>query len=457
MPHHFLRELRVTLKLGAPIMAGQFAQMLIGLADTLMVGRVGVTPLAACAFANTVVYMPFLFALGILTSTAVRTSHAVGAGQNEDAAQTLRHGVILALVLGVLCFAVIAAFIPFTTHMGQPPEVVAEARNYLLIVAASLLPALLVIAFKNHCEALNLPWPAFWITMGGVLLNIGLNWVLIFGEIGAPSLGLDGAGWATLAARIAVGGALLALILCNRKFAAHRPNRWLERLEFLRFKELLKIGIPSGSQLLMEVGAFSFSAFMMGWVGASALAAHQITLTCAATTFMFPLGLSMALTIRIGQCLGSGEIHRLRIVASGAVIFGSVCMAAFGVVFLVFRHQIAGAFVEPGAPEVIKLTAQLLIIAALFQMFDGAQVISMGGLRGLVDVNWPTAITLACYWGVSLPVGWVLGFVFGLGAVGIWTGLLVGLGAAALSLGWRLWLKTHHAPDEKLLSVSPSY
>jgi MATE family multidrug resistance protein len=436
--HEIRRELIPTLALAAPIMAGQFAQMLIGLADTIMVGRIGVAPLAACAFANTIVYLPFLFALGVMTSTAVRTSHAVGAGNNSEAAETLRHGVFLAVVFGALCFLTLAVSSPLLNMMGQPPEVVALSRNYLLIVGASLLPVLVGIAFKNHCEALNHPWLPFWITMGGVVLNIALNWVMVFGKLGFPALGLDGAGWATLISRIATMAGLAAVIVRLERFREHRPARWFTPLAPGSLRNLLGIGLPSGGQLLMEVGAFSASGLMMGWLGAAALAAHQVALSCAATTFMFPLGLSMALTIRVGQTLGAREYHRMRVIAAGAIAIGIALMAVFAALFLIFRHPIAHAFVKEGEHAVVAITTLLLVVAALFQIFDGAQVVCMGALRGLSDVKWPTWITIACYWGISLPLGYVLAFPAGMGPLGIWIGILTGLVAAAVSLGVRL-------------------
>ncbi len=448
------KELGPTLSLAAPIMAGQLAQMLIGLADTLMVGQVSVTALAACAFANNIIYIPFLFALGLLTSTAVLTSQAVGAKEDENAAETLRHGLILAVFVGVLCLLGLLAFLPAAPHLGQPPEVVAHALKYFVIVSVSLVPALVSAALKNHCEALNLPWLAFWVTMGGVVLNVFLNWVLIFGHLGAPALGLDGAGWATLIARAAVGVALFFLILFLPRFAATRPSSWLRALHREKLARLFAIGVPSGSQLLLEVSAFSMASFMMGWISANALAAHQIAITCAATTFMMPLGLSMALTIRLGQCMGGGEFHRMRVIAAGA--FGATVagMGFLAAVILVFQNVIAAAFVNPAAGDVIALAAQLLAIAGLFQIFDGLQVVSVGGLRGLADVNWPLWITVVCYWGVSLPVAYVSAFLLGFGAPGVWYGLLMGLGCLSLCLGLRLWHKTR-VPQFGTTSPSP--
>ncbi len=441
-----LREIRYelgpTLSLAAPIMAGQFAQMLIGLADTLMVGRVSVTALAACAFANNIIYVPFLFVLGLVTSTAVLTSQAVGAKENENAAETLRHGLILSLFAGLFCLLALLVFLPAAAYLGQPPEVVAHSVKYFVIVSVSLVPALVSVALKNHCEALNLPWLAFWVTMGGVVLNVFLNWVLIFGHLGAPAMGLEGAGWATLIARVAVGIALLILILVLPRFAPSRPRSWLRPLCWGRFAKLLAIGLPSGSQLLLEVGAFSMASLMMGWISEKAMAAHQVAITCAATTFMMPLGLSMALTIRLGQCVGGGEFHRMRVIAAGAFGLTVAGMGFLAGVILLFRDFIAAAFVNPEAGEVITLAAQLLVIAGLFQIFDGLQVVSMGGLRGLADVNWPLWVTVASHWGVSLPVGYLCAFLLGFGALGVWYGMLIGLGCISLSLGMRLWRKT---------------
>ena len=429
------REIRPTISLALPIMAGMVSQTLLGLADTIMVGKVGVVPLAAASFVNTVVHPPLVFALGLLTSIAVLTARAYGAEDKAAAGEMLWHGLFIATLFG-LALAIGAAFFrPLLGMFGQPDEVVQASGTYFLLFSWSMVPALFAHGCKQFSEALNKAWAPNFILLGGVLVNVWLNWILIYGHWGAPALGLEGAGWATLLARLITAVAMFAYIKGHAPFREYHPVRWRRGWVGIHLRSMLRLGLPVGTQHLLEVSAFAFAALMMGWISAEAIAAHQIALTCAATTFMFALGLGMAISIRVGQAWGAREYHRLRRIGFLGLGLSVLIMGAFGLMFLVWRFSIARAFIS--SPEVIALSAQLFLVAALFQVVDGLQVTAISALRGLADVRVPALIAALAYWIVAIPLGYAFGFPGSLGALGIWIGLAFGLLVAALCLSLR--------------------
>ena len=433
-----LRELRPTLRLAAPITAGQVGQMLMGVTDTVMVGHIGTLALAACAFGNTVLIVVAIAGFGVLTAVSVRVSHAHGAGMTHTMARAYYGGAGLSVIGGVLCAAGMHLVYPLFHYLGQAPGVVEEASAYTLIVAWSLIPAWLTATARSYLESQNRPWPAFWIMFGGVLLNVGLNWILIFGNLGAPALGLAGAGWATLISRVVTFAALTWFVLAG---SSAPVERWKPDLGWWREQAaLLRLGIPTGLQLLGEVGAFSAAALLIGRLGAVPLAAHQIAITCASTTFMFPLGIAMASTVRIAQALGAGREDLLRPIGAGAWFVGLVVMSVFTVILVAAGPLIARGFVSD--PAVIVIAAQLLVIAGIFQLVDGVQVVGSGLLRGLRDTKAPMWITIAAYWFIALPLGSWLAFGRGQGAAGMWVGLAWGLVFAAVLLVVRFARKT---------------
>lgn len=439
-----ISDVRRTSVLALPIVAGMVGQILIGLSDTLMVGQVGVVPLAACAFVNAIAHLPLVFSMGLLSSIAVLASHVFGAGNKTAAGEVLRHGLFLALLTG-LATAVLLTFLrPALGFFGQPPEVVQAARPYLVLFGWSMLPALVAHACKQYCEALNRPWFPNWLLLGAVLLNILLNWILIYGHWGAPALGLEGAGWATLLARLCLTVALIIYILRASDLQEYRPALWWTRFRASEFIALIHLGGPVAIQHLLEVGAFAFAAVMMGWINAESIAAHQIAITCAATTFMFGWGIATAASIRVGQAWGAKRFHRVRSIGFIGIFMAASAMGLFAILFITAGKPIASLFVK--SQPVILLTAQLLIVAAVFQIADGIQVAAICALRGLKDVQVPAFIAMGAYWIIAVPMGYLLAFPAQQGALGIWFGLATGLGAAAIALTWRFHTQTRSLP-----------
>jgi MATE family multidrug resistance protein len=408
-----------------------------------MVGRVGVVPLAASAFVNAVAHIPLVFGLGLLSSIAVLASQAYGARRPDEAGEIWRHGLIASVATGLLAALSLAALHPFIGYLGQPPDVVVDARPYLLLFDASMFPALVAHGCKQFSEALKHPWAPTVVLLGGVLLNVWLNWILIYGNWGAPALGLVGAGWATVIARTVMALVLLGYVLRAPALRAFQPARWRTALCRDRLQRLFTVGWPVGVQHFFEVSAFVLAAVMMGWISADAIAAHQIAITCAAMTFMFALGIGTAVCIRVGHAFGAAQFARMRRIGFGGVALAVGIMGSFGLVFMVAGRPIAGWFIA--SPTVVSLTAQLLIVAAVFQVADGVQVVSISALRGLADVRVLALIAVLAYWFLALPIGSALAFPAHRGAVGIWMGLALGLGAAAVGLLWRFHLQTRRA------------
>lgn len=440
-PHmNLLNESRLTLRLAFPLMIGQLSQMLMGVVDTVMVGHLGVKDLAALTFANSLFHMPFVFGIGLLSGVSVFTSNSCGANDTAGARGSCRHGVYLATALGLVLFGLSWIVSRHFGFFGQPPEVAPRTTGFFRILMASVVPALVSMALKNHADALNRPWPPFWIFLGGVTLNVGLNWLMIYGNWGCPALGFVGAAWGTFISRCAIMAAMFFWLVSARDLQEWVPRRWLREPNFPDIRRLLSIGLPASFQMLCEVSAFSLAGLIMGHFGAVAMAAHQIAITLAATAFMIPLGLAMALTVRIGQVQGAGELERLRPIAVSGWLLAAGYSLVGAVLFLAFGKILASFFI--GSPEVIALAGSLLMVVGVFQLVDSLQVASSAMLRGLEDARVPAIMGFAAYWLVGLPVGAGLAFGLHLGALGVWWGLAAGLFVAAITLGPRLWKST---------------
>ncbi|MFZ4775332.1 MAG: MATE family efflux transporter [Terrimicrobiaceae bacterium] len=437
MLRSILSENRRTLALAVPIIAGHLGQMLMGWVDAIMVGRVGVVELGACGFANTLLSVPLVFGFGLFSAVSVRVSHSHGGGRTAEAGECVRGGFVVAFLLAIPVILGLYGILPHIGIFGQPEAVNSAVGGYLIISAWSLLPVFFTCVSKNFCEALGHPWQPFWIMLAGVSLNAFLNWILIFGNWGAPAMGLEGAAVATLLARIAVMVGVFAYPALSRSLRAAWPTEWFAAGAGDSMRGILRTGLPAGGLHLCEVSGFAVGSLMMGWIGVIPLAAHQIAMTCAATTFMVPLGLSQAACVRVGHARGAGRVERLRPIIFGALSVAVLFMSVFVLVFIIFGKTIASWFVTD--PAVVLLTSQLLLVAGIFQIFDGIQVVSAGVLRGFEDTRVPMSIGILSYWIVALPFSWLVGFVLGGGALGVWFGFVVGLAVAAAALLWRVF------------------
>tara|TARA_R110002124_G_scaffold286142_4_gene466080 strand:+ start:7556 stop:8914 length:1359 start_codon:yes stop_codon:yes gene_type:complete len=424
-----------TFTLAYPVMLSQLGQVMVGVADNIMVGRLGAVPLAAASLANSIFFVVLMFGIGISMAVTPMVAAADGEGKTGKIGRLLNHGFVINTVSSFLLFLFILAVSPVLKLINQPQEVVVLAIPYLLIITFSLLPFMFFQTYKQFIEGLSQTKQAMFITVIFNLLNIGLNWLLIYGNWGFPELGLNGAGWATLISRVFMAWALYIYVTKSNRYKNYIRGLRLKQIRLTIIKKMLGIGIPTGLQFIFEVGAFSTAAIMMGWIGVNALAAHQIAINLASISYMMASGLSAAAMVRVGNQLGKRDISKLREV--GFSIFGmvTVFMSVFAILFLLLKNYMPLLYIDD--PQVIKMAASLLIIAGIFQISDGLQVVALGALRGLSDVKIPTLVTLLAYWVVGLPLGYFLAFKLHWNELGIWIGLLIGLTLTAIMLLYR--------------------
>lgn len=431
----FLKEAQGTLGLALPIVVTQMGQVAMGLIDSLMIGRAGTIPLAASAFANGLIIIFLVFGLGLSSGLAPLIAQVRGEGRDRSCGELLKHSLVLSLGFGILLGATVCLLSLWVQHFGQDAGVAEESKSFLILQGISIVPALVFQSFRQFSEGFQEPYFPVLITMIGLLLNVLCNWLWIYGNWGFPAMGLTGSGWATLTARASMVLMIVVRVYGASRFQAVRSVSSWTRFQRSDFRSILYLGIPTAFQFLFEVGAFASAAIMMGWISASTLAAHQIAISAASLTFMIAMGLSIASSVRCGYAMGRNQWRRVRRIGFGAVSMGALSMGVCGGFFIVFRESIPRFYVDD--VDVIHQSAQLLIWAALFQVFDGAQGVCSGVLRGLHDVRVPTLITFIGYWMLSLPLAYVLGFKTSMKGQGIWCALTIGLGFAALCLNMR--------------------
>lgn len=430
-----LREARATLLLALPITMGQVGQMVMGITDSIMVGRVGAVPLAASSFGGSVFNLFFIVGVGILSPVAVFASRSRGAERHDEAGEYLRHGLALAFAFSLLEVALLLVIGRHLSLFRQAPEVLAAVNPFFTLIGVSIIPVLAYLALRQFAESMGRPWVPMVVILLEVALNAFLNWVLIYGHLGSPAFGLTGSGIATLVARL-LGTIVIFLWLASEpSMRASWPRRWFAPLSWTRLTRMLRVGLPVAGSLLFESGAFAAATIMMGWLGAGPLAAHQVALSCAAFTFMFLLGLAMSVGMRLSAAVGKGEHAKLRTIWFGAIGMGGALAVVNAGIFFFLGRVISRAFIAD--PAVVSTAAVLLAVAAVFQVFDGSQVINSASLRSLTDVKVPALITFVAYWMISLPLGYLLGIRGSFGPAGIWWGLAAGLAFAAVFLGLR--------------------
>lgn len=435
-----LREGRLTFLLALPLIVAQISQMLIGLVDTLMLARVGDVTLAAGAFGITLLTVPLMLGVGIAVAVSIKTSQALGANQPHEAQEALRQGLYLAIGLGVFIVIAAMAILPYLDWFDQDARATAKIPVFFIIYAISCIPELMTMCMRNHANALNRPWPAFWIIIGGVVLNIILNYLLIFGKCGFPRWGLEGAAVAALIVRIVTFVGMGLWITHAPSMRGWVPLRCFAKIDWKRLRVLVKLGFPTSIQVFCDAGAFNAAMLIIGTMGTQAVAAHQVVINCAGIVFMIPLGLATASTVRIGQAIGARDLARIRPILYSSSIIGFGLFLLTAQPFVFFNNELAAKFL-PDSPAQ-SIAATLLLIAAAFQLADYIQILSAGALRGLSDVNYPAIITIIAYWLISLPLGYVLAFHYNLGVYGIWWGLVLGIFLSAICLSIRALLKT---------------
>ncbi|MEM9390203.1 MAG: MATE family efflux transporter [Bacteroidota bacterium] len=432
---NYKAHLKKNFLLAYPVMISQVGHMMVNVADSVMVGQLGALPLAGASLANVIFHLLMTFGIGISYAITPLVAAADGEGNTARVSEILKNGFLLNIITGVLLFGLVLIGSPVLFYLDQPQDVVTMAVPYLNIVTFSLIPLMVFQTFRQFAEGLSRTRQAMFIVIACNLINIGLNYLLIYGKAGFPELGLNGAGWASLISRIVLAIWMMGYIYFSQSFIAFRNGFSMGFYSKKLIKRLINIGLPAGLQFIFEVGAFGFAVIMIGWIGTKALAAHQIAVNLAAVSYMAASGLSAAATVRVGNQLGRKDVPTLR--AAAFTLYGMVItfMLACALIFILGRYYLPSLYIRD--EEVVQMASSLVVIAGFFQLSDGIQVVSLGALRGLEDVKVPTLLTFIAYWVIALPVGYLLGFKFDLGAEGIWYGLLIGLTIVAMVMSIR--------------------
>jgi len=427
--------------LAYPVMLSQLGQVLVNVADSLMVGRLGAEPLAAASLATVIFYVIMVFGLGVSYAVTPLVAAADGEMDQSKIIGIFSNGLLVNTILGMLLALGVVLCTPILYYLNQPPEVVTLAIPYLRIITVALVPYMIFQSFRQFAEGMGNTRQAMYITLSGNAINIFLNYLFIYGKWGFPEMGLNGAGWATLIARTVMAISMGMFVYNAPQFRRFRAAFSSVHISKSIIRRILKVGVPAGLQFVFEVSAFGAAAIMMGWLGTKTLAAHQIAINLAAISYMMATGLASAGTIRVGNQLGRKDMINLRIAGNTCFVMVTVFMGFAAVVFIALRNYFPMLYIDD--PEVIHIASQLLVVAAFFQISDGVQVVGMGALRGFEDVKVPTVIAVMAYWVVGLPAGYLLGFQYGLGATGVWYGLLIGLSLAAILLFYRFQHKSN--------------
>lgn len=442
----FLHELRQLLGLAGPIVVSQLGQVGMTTADTIMVGPLGATALAAVGVGGALFGFASLLCTGIIIGMAPLVSQAFGARDLVRCRRTLVQGCWLALLLSLPVIYTCLIGDVVTRAVGQQPEVASLAGAYLRALAPSVLPLFLFLALRQYLEGMGHSRPAMVLTFVGLGLNVLANRLFIYGVEGwIPAMGVVGVGLATSIAFWLRFVGLAAWVLLHPEY---RPRGVSWRVDRPLLARVARVGAPVGGQFALEVGLFSFAAVMMGWLGAIELAAHQVTINIAATTFMVALGTSLAGSIRVGQHVGARRPRAVHRAVLATYLLAIGFMAACALTFLLVPRGLIGLYTHD--PEILALGVRLLLVAAAFQVFDGAQVAGISVLRGTADTRGPMIIAAVGYWGLGMPIAWILGLRTTLGPVGVWIGLSFGLFTVALLLASRvrelLWRRPAPAP-----------
>ena len=423
--------------LAVPVVLAEMGWMTMGMVDALMVGGLGPEAIGAVGVGTSLFMGVCIFAMGLMLGLDTLVSHAYGAGRVDECHRWLFHGVVLALVLSGPVIAVLFWISSALDAWGLTPSVLVLTRPYLETLSWSVLPLLLYSAFRRYLQGMGVARPVMFALVSANVINYVANWLLISGKWGFPALGVTGSAWATVFARVMMAAFLLGAIVYRER------NVWSSRhLEWAWFKRLLALGLPASGQVTLEVGVFAAATALAGRLPAVSLAAHQVVLNYAAMTFMVPLGIASSGAVRVGHAVGRRDGPGAARAGWTALLFGVAFMAASALMFLTIPRLLLHPFTDDLG--VVEVGATLFFVAAIFQLFDGLQGVATGALRGLGDTRTPMLWNLAAHWFVGLPLGYWLAFGLGVGVVGLWWGLSIGLMICGVAL-LVVWARRIHA------------
>ncbi len=461
-----LKELWIILRLAGPLIASQMAHMLMVFTDTVMMGKIGPEALAGGGLGAATYSFVSFFCVGVMAAVGTLVAIRHGANDTQGATRLTQAGLWLAWGMALVAALLLWNLEPVLLRFGQTEVNVHMATQFLTTLPLALPGLLSFMALRGFTSALGRAGPVMTISLAGAGANFALNYMMIHGWFGLPNLGLMGIGLITAIVTNCMALALALHIRRHPAYAAYPIRKGLWQLSGSHLKELWNLGLPIGGTYAVEVGLFTFAAFCMGAMGSTQMAAHQIAVQTVSMAFMIPVGISYAVTMRIGQHYGAGNIVMARTAGRLGISFGGAVMLMFGVLFWLAPHQVIGLFLDlndPAFTEIVILAVKLLAIAAWFELLDGTQTIAMGAIRGLKDAKTTFLIGLVCYWLVAAPAAWLLAFSTDLGAEGVWWGLALGLLCSAVALTWAFEKKTarlikvesKREPEDALDAIHP--
>ncbi|MDG1791783.1 MAG: MATE family efflux transporter [Flavobacteriaceae bacterium] len=441
---NYTKEFRYNLKLSFPVMLGMLGHTFVAFADNVMVGQLGTAELAAVSLGNSFVFIAMSLGIGFSTAITPLVAEADASNNISEGKNAFKHGLLLCTILSVLLFLIIILLKPIMYYMDQPKEVVELAIPYLNFVSLSLIPLIVFQALKQFSDGLsNTKYPMYATILANVI-NITLNYLLIFGTFGFPELGITGAAIGTLISRIIMVYFLWMIFKNKEKFKPYITGFNFRKIEKKVTSKLFNLGFPSALQMFFEVGIFTAAIWLSGVLGKNPQAANQIALNLSSMTFMVGIGLSVAAMVRVGNQKGLNDFVSLRRIAFSIFFLTFLIEIIFASFFLIFRDWLPTLYLDQNTlinindnKEVVIIASKLLLVAAFFQIFDGLQVAILGALRGLQDVKIPAFITFISYWIIGFPVSYYLGLHTSLESIGIWIGLFTGLFAASILLYLR--------------------
>ena len=444
MLSHLTKEFSYNWKLAAPVIMGMLGHTFVGLVDNIMVGQLGSAELAAVSLGNSFFFVAMSLGIGFSTAITPLVAEADSEDDFNKGKSAFKHGLFLCIVLSLLLFGIILLAKPLMYLMKQPEEVVVLTMPYLDIIAISLIPLIIFQGFKQFSDGLSLTKHAMYATIAANLINVGINYLLIFGKFGFPKMGILGAGIGTLVSRIAMIIIIWILLKNNQKAKAFVTQIKLFVLDSTMLKRIINLGLPSAMQMFFEVAIFTSAIWLSGLLGKNAQAANQIALNLSSMTFMIAMGLSVTAMIRVGNQKGLKNYVELQRIAKSIFLMGIMFASVFALLFFIFHDIFPALYLDLEDVnnyldnlEVVAIASKLLLVAALFQISDSAQVVFLGALRGLQDVKIPTILTFVSYWVIGFPTSYFLGKETAYGSTGIWIGLLVGLASASIFLYLR--------------------
>jgi multidrug resistance protein, MATE family len=450
-------EVRATVAVAGPLAAANLAQMAMGFTNTVIVGSLGSAALAAAGLGASLYFTVALVCSGILTAVAPLAAHAIGAGDNRRAGRVAGAGLVLAALLAVPVVAALLASNRLLVALGYEPALAAEIGRFLGAIAWAAPGFLGFAVLRSFLVAASHSRTVMIALILCIPMNAGLNWILVFGHLGAPALGIAGSGCATAVIQWLMFTGLGSYALTAPSLAQYRLRPPLRGWD--EIGRILRLGLPIGGILGLEIGVFATTGIVMGLLGADALGAHQLVMNCISVIFMVPLGIAQAATVRVAVALGSGMPEAARRAGFVALALGVGYMAIMAAVLVAAPRTIARIYIDIDAPAnrgLVGIALHLLLIAALFQIFDGVQAIAAGALRGYRDTTVPLLLAVVGYWGIGFAGGWLLAFPAGYGPIGLWSGLAVGLAAVAVMLTIRLHFCAGTAALRKRLGAVPA-